>query len=86
MFKDGRTIEELIEGLKKRTISGRDVEAIRVVRRRDGTLFTLDNWRCSRSSKPGSRYVTGWQQSELRNGLWKFTTTNGGVSIQIRGK
>jgi hypothetical protein len=84
-FKDGRTIDDLADGLRKGTVAPKDVPSIRLVER-DGKLFTLDNRRLAAFQKAGVdvpyRMAT---PKEVATDAFKFTTQNEGISIRIRG-
>ena len=84
-FKDGRSIDDLVAGLKGGSVKSGDVPAIRLVER-DGDLFSLDNRRLLAFQRAGVpvpyRMATA---DEAASEAWKFTTTNGGVSIRVRG-
>jgi hypothetical protein len=85
-FKDGRNINELAEGLRNGTIDPKSVPPIRLVER-NGQLFTLDNRRLEAFRRAGVpvpyRLAT---PDETAHEAFKFTTTNGGISIRIRGE
>jgi hypothetical protein len=84
-FSDGGTIDELAAGLRDGSINPADVPPIRVVER-DGELFTLDNRRLLAFQRAGVpipyRFAT---PEEAASESWKFTTTNNGQSIRVRG-
>ncbi len=84
-FKNGETIDHLAQGLQDGTVSAHDVPPIRLVER-DGELFTLDNRRLEAFRRAGVdvpyRMAT---PEEISAESFKFTTTNGGASIRIRG-
>jgi RHS repeat-associated protein len=83
-FQDGRSIEELAQGLRNGTINPADIPPIRLVER-EGALFTLDNRRLEAFQRAGVdipyRMATA---SEAAAEGWKFTTTTGGTSVRIR--
>jgi len=85
-FSTGGTISELSAGLKNGTVRPGDVPPIRLVER-DGQLFSLDNRRLEAFRRAGINvpYRLANPQ-EAQNEAWKFTTTNGGISIRIRGE
>ena len=84
-FSAGGTIDDLAAGLRSGTIDPSDVPAIRLVEK-EGQLFTLDNRRLEAFRQAGVdipyRMAT---EEEAAREAWKFTTTNGGTSIRIRG-
>lgn len=85
VFSDGRSVDELADGLRSGAVNPSDVPAIRLVER-DGSFFSLDNRRLLAFQKAGMdvpyRVAT---PSEAASEAWKFSTTNGGTSIRIRG-
>ncbi len=84
-FKDGRTVDDLADGLRNGSIKAADVPAIRLVEK-DGNLFTLDNRRLEafRRAEVDVNYRMATPQ-EIAHDAFKFTTQNNGVSIRIRG-
>ncbi len=85
-FSDGNgTIDDLIAGLRSGSVDPGDVPAIRILER-DGQIFTLDNRRLHAFQEAGVdiRYRLA-TATEIADEGWKFTTTNGGTSIRIRG-
>lgn len=84
LFSDGRTIDELAEGLKDGTVEAADIPPIRLMER-EGELFTLDNRRLEAFRRAGVdvpyRMAT---PDEIADEAWKFTTRNGGTSIRVR--
>lgn len=84
-FNDGSSIEELATALRSGRISAKDIPAVRLVER-EGRLFTLDNRRLEAFRRAGVDIPTRMATpEESANEAWKFTTKNGGVSIDIRG-
>jgi hypothetical protein len=84
-FKNGATLRETIEGLKSGTISRESFPPIRVFER-GGKTFTLDNRRLLvfREARIPIGTVPATPQ-EIAAEAWKFTTTNEGTSIIVRG-
>jgi hypothetical protein len=84
-FKDGRSVQGLADDLASGAVSPSDVPAIRLVER-NGTYFTLDNRRLEAFQRAGLDvpYRLATPEEITREG-WKFTTTNDGTSILIRG-
>ncbi len=84
-FGKGGSVSDLATGLEDGTISASDVPPIRLVPR-DGTNYTLDNRRLWAFQQAGVdvpyRLAT---PAETAAEAWKFTTTNGGTSITMRG-
>ena len=86
-FSDGSSVDDMVQGLKSGTINPNDVPAIRILER-DGALYTLDNRRLYAFQQAGVDNIPfQWATpQEILNEAWKFTTTNGGTSIQVRGQ
>lgn len=84
-FKNGSSVDDMITGLRSGTIDPNDVPAIRIFEK-DGVLYTLDNRRLYAFQQAGIENIPyQWATSkEIANEAWKFTTTNGGVSIEVR--
>lgn len=84
-FSSGGSIENLAAGLRSGDIPPGEVPPIRLVER-DGNLFTLDNRRLVAFQQAGVsvpyRMATAAEENAEK---WKFTTTNAGTSIRIRG-
>ncbi len=84
-FKDGRSVDDLAEGLRNGTVRPEDVPAIRIVDR-DGVKYTLDNRRLAAFQQADmnvpARMAT---PQEVARDAFKFTTKNEGTSIRIRG-
>ena len=85
-FRDGRTIEELADGLRTGRVRSEDVLPIRLVQR-GSHLFTLDNRRLE-AFRRAARDVAYRMATpaEIDAERWKFTTTNGGISVVVRGE
>jgi len=87
-FKDRTmgTIDDLAEGLRSGKIAPSDIPPIRVLEI-NGQLFTLDNRRLEAFRRAGVdipyRYAT---PEEIARERWKFTTTNEGMTILVRGE
>ncbi len=90
-FKAGGTIDDLAEGLRSGAIRAEDVEPIRLVER-EGKLYTLDNRRLEAFRRAGIDvpYVMARDIMSDRaiRGEWRkrYTTSNDGVSIVVRGE
>jgi len=87
-FRDGSSIDDLIEGLKNGTISADEIPTIRVFEM-DGKIYSLDNRRLYAFKKAGVRRINvEWvnpSTPEIAKELtWKFTTINNGISIRVR--
>lgn len=87
-FSDGRSVDDMITGLKNGSITADDVPAIRVFEQ-DGKIFTLDNRRLYAFKQAGMsqinvRWVNPSAPNIVRELAWKFTTINGGRSIRLR--
>ncbi len=75
----------MIAGLRSGSVNPADVPPIRILER-DRQIFTLDNRRLYAFQEAGVdiRYRLA-TAAENADEDWKFTTTNGGTSIRIRG-
>jgi hypothetical protein len=85
-FKDGRTVAELAVALKTGQVRPEDVPPLRLVEK-EGEYFTLDNRRLEAFRRAG--VAIPWRMAtaeEIEQEAFKFTTTNGGVSIKVRGE
>ena len=85
-FHDGRTLDDLAQGLRTGRIRPSDIPPLRLVES-NGLLFTLDNRRLEAFRRAGLSIP--WRmaaEEEIAAEAWKFTTTNQGVSIRIRGE
>ncbi|MES2934499.1 MAG: hypothetical protein V4805_13545 [Pseudomonadota bacterium] len=85
VFKDGRSVQGLIDGLKSGKILPESLPAIRTFEK-DGLTFTLDNRRLLAASEAGKKELTTPATAkELTRELpGKFTTQNQGSSISVR--
>ncbi len=83
-FRDGRTINQLAEGLRNGTVDSGAVPSIRIVVRGD-LWFTLDNRRLEafRRADVAVPYRMATAE-EVEDEAWKFTTLNEGASIRVR--
>jgi hypothetical protein len=84
-FKDRTTIDDLAAGLNNGSIRPEDVEPLRLVER-EGVLYTLDNRRLEAFRRAGIQIP--WRmatEEEIVTENWKFTTTNHGLAVRIRG-
>lgn len=83
-FKDGRTIDELADGSRTGLVRAADVPPLRRVEKA-GEFLTLDNRRLEAFRRAQVeapiRMATAEEASAEE---WKFTTTNGGVSVRVR--
>jgi|GEM_PF-1146861 len=84
-FKDGRSLQGLIDDLKAGRITADDLPAIRVFER-DGKIYSLDNRRLKAFQEAGISVRTKPATAEeIANEAFKFTSKNDGISIRIRG-
>ncbi len=84
-FKDGQTLRELIDDLKAGRVSADDLPAIRIFEK-EGRIFSLDNRRLKAFQEAGVQIRTiPATEDEIANEAFKFTTTNNGTSIRVRG-
>jgi hypothetical protein len=84
-FADGSTIDDLAEGLRTGRIRAEDIPPFRLVEI-EGLLFTLDNRRLEAFRLAGVEIP--WRMAtaeEVAAEAWKFTTSNRGLSVRVRG-
>ena len=85
-FRDGRSIDELAEDLKTGKIEPSNVPPLRLTER-DGQLFTLDNRRLEAFRRADKEIPWRWATAdEIAQESFKFTTTNDGISVRVRGE
>ena len=85
LFRNGQPVQDLVTGLRSGAVSPADVPPIQVTVR-NGQLFTLDNrrlWAFQQANLPIRCRLISAEKAALQS--WKFTTTNNGNSITIRG-
>jgi hypothetical protein len=85
-FQDGRTLGQLVDELKANPAKAASVEPVKVFQDR-GVWFTLDNRRVVAFQKAGVQinYVVATAEDIVAaKEAGKFTTTNDGVSVEIR--
>jgi hypothetical protein len=83
---EGETIDDLAEGLRTGKIRPQEVAPLRLVEK-EGHFYTLDNRRLEAFRRAGVSIP--WRMATLEETAtekWKFTTTNHGVSVRIRGE
>jgi RHS repeat-associated protein len=84
VFNDGRGVRGMIDDLLTGKLNPMDVAPIRLVER-DGLLYTLDNRRLFAFQEAGIAVPYRWaREQEIIQEIWKFTTTNDGISIVVR--
>ncbi|MBL6991738.1 MAG: hypothetical protein ISR65_18295 [Bacteriovoracaceae bacterium] len=83
-FKNGNTLESMVDDLKNKTITPQNIPPIRIFTR-NGVAFTLDNRRLQalRDASLNIRTVPATIQ-EIVEESWKFTTQNEGKTIEVR--
>lgn len=85
-FKDGGSVADLTKRLKDGTIDPKSVKPIRIVEK-DGNIFSLDNRRLKAFRDAGVDIP--FEKVDFntlpKRELDKFTTTNDGTSIRVRG-
>ena len=74
----------MIAGLKNKTINPKDIPPIRIVEK-DGLTYTLDNRRLKAFQEAGVDIPYEKLDAILESEMFKFTTTNSGATIEIRG-
>src|SRR5437763_9708483 len=85
-IRDGSSIDDLAEALRSGRVRPEEVPAIRLVEK-DGLLYTLDNRRLEAFRRAGVEITTRMATAEeIAEEQWKFTTTNAGVSVRVRGQ
>jgi hypothetical protein len=85
-LSEGQTINDLAEGLRSGQIQVEEIPPLRLVEKRE-LLFTLDNRRLEAFRRAG--IAIPWRMAtpeEANREKWKFTTTNEGISVRIRGE
>lgn len=84
-FRDGGSVKQLAADLRSGAVDPSSIPPIRVLER-GGNVYTLDNRRLAAFQEAGVDvpYRLATPQEIAREG-WKFTTTNDGTSILIRG-
>lgn len=85
-LSDGRSVQDLIDGLSSGSISPDSIPPIRIFQK-DGNIYALDNRRLYAFQQAGISPKTVWATpAEIaRETAWKMSTTNGGTSIIVRG-
>ncbi len=84
-FKDGRSVMDMAESLRKGALTPESVPPIRVYEA-DGMLWSLDNRRLAAFELAEVDIPYIWATAEeAAKGAWKVTTRNEGISIRIRG-
>jgi hypothetical protein len=84
-FRGGGGVKDLAAELRNGTVNPGDIPAIRLVER-NGNYFTLDNRRRAAFQEAGVDIPYRMASpSEIASQGWKFTTTDDGTSILIRG-
>ncbi|OQY45795.1 MAG: hypothetical protein DRR08_29830 [Candidatus Parabeggiatoa sp. nov. 2] len=85
-FKDGQTLRELIDDLKAGRVSADDLPAIRLFEKEGRISISLDNRHLKAFQEAGVQIRTiPATEDEIANEAFKFTTTNNGTSIRVRG-
>lgn len=84
-FSKGGDIAQLAADLKAGRVDPSSIPPIRIVER-EGNIFTLDNRRLQTFQEAGLPIRYEKLDSVPRRELFKFTTTNDGTSIKIRGR
>ncbi|WVT77624.1 hypothetical protein QM996_24650 (plasmid) [Sinorhizobium chiapasense] len=86
-FKEGGSIDDLVQSLKSGAVEPKDIPAVRLVEK-DGVLYSLDNRRVEAFRRAGmdmkARMATQKEIQRESNG--KFTTRNEGRSVRMREK
>ena len=85
-FSAGGTIDDLAAGLRNGSVNPTSIPPVRLVER-GGSMSTLDNrrlWSFQQAEVPIPYRMATPQEAAAE--AWKFTTTNGGTSIRVRGQ
>ena len=87
-FGDGRSVDNMISGLKNGSIKQGDVPSIRVFEQ-NSKIYSLDNRRLYAFKQAGMKSINvQWVNPATPNIAyeisWKFTTINDGISIFVR--
>lgn len=85
-FRDGTSIDELADSLRAGRTRPDDVPALRLVEK-EGVYYTLDNRRLEAFRR--ANVEIPWRMAdpeEVISESWKFTTTNEGASVHVRGE
>jgi hypothetical protein len=85
-LSQGQTIDDLAEGLRSGQIHAKEIPPLRLVQK-GGLFYTLDNRRLEAFRRAGIEIP--WRiatPEEIDRESWKFTTTNEGISVRIRGE
>jgi hypothetical protein len=84
-FKGRDSLQDTIEALSEGRISADDFPPIRIFEM-NGLLFTLDNRRLYVFQQLGLPIKTiPATMQEIQDESFKFTTSNGGASVRVRG-
>jgi hypothetical protein len=84
-FKEGGDVEKLAADLKAGNVDPASIPPIRIVEQ-EGKIYTLDNRRLAAFQEAGIPIRYEKLDSVPKGQLFKFTTKNDGVSIEIRGR
>jgi hypothetical protein len=84
-FKEGGTVSDLAAKLKAGTVDPCTIPPIRIVER-NGQIFTPDNRRLKAFQEAGIPIRYEKLDAIPQREMFKFTTTNEGVSIDVRGQ
>ncbi|HTO60929.1 MAG TPA: RHS repeat-associated core domain-containing protein, partial [Bradyrhizobium sp.] len=83
-FRDGRTLQEMVDALRSGAINPSDISPIRIFGA-EGKLFSLDNRRLLAAKLAESPIsVRAATANEIRSQAYKFTTPNKGCIICLR--
>ena len=82
-FKAGGEVDKLATDLKSGALKPEDVPPVRIVVR-DGQVYTLDNRRLAAFQRAGVQIHYVKLDAIPKGEMYKFTTTNHGVDIQLR--
>ena len=84
-FRNGRSIQETIDGLRSGALNPKNLPPIRVFEK-DGLYFTLDNRRLFVAHQAGVPVnISPATIQEISREAWKFTTPNAGCIVCVKG-
>lgn len=85
-FKDGRSVDDLVTGLRNGTVDPASLPPIRTFEV-NGQLYSLENRRLYAYQQAGIDVPTQpATAAQIRRDTFKFTTPNGGQDIVVRGQ
>jgi hypothetical protein len=83
-FRDGTSVEDLVRRLRNNEIEPSSIPPIRIVEK-DGLIYTLDNRRLKAFQDAGIDIPFEKLDFIPENEMFKFTTRNNGLTVEMRG-